>query len=148
MSAENGQSQLREFVARVLGVKIAYDGRFTIYLPNKGRSKTDNKVQVEIANWRDWIIEAMDLLGRVNGGATALPEAEGFWIDQEVGGVKVWEKTVLVYSYIKEPDTFRSNIVKIRDWIHKFGRDTNQGAIFFEFDGFVYEIPSPFPAQH
>jgi hypothetical protein len=86
----------------------------------------------------------MNLLGMINGGATAFPPAEGFWLDRKKGNVEVWQRTVLIYSYVRGRDEFRAVIPDIRKFIYKFGRETNQGSIFFEFDGFAYEIEAPF----
>jgi hypothetical protein len=55
---------------------------FSIYVPNKD---CDGK---EIENQRRWVLEALQLLGTVGGGATAMPPVEGVWVDAE--GEFVW----------------------------------------------------------
>jgi len=98
---------------------------FVIYLPD--RDKDGNP----IANHRDWIEEALALLSEINGGATATAPVEGAWENDE--GVLIREKTVLVYSFVKA-EAFIENLDRIRDLLHRFGRETGQGEVAFEFD--------------
>jgi len=104
---------------------------FTVYVPNKDR---DGK---EIGNQRKWVLEAIRLLSEINGGATAMPPVEGGWLNDQ--GEIIWENPVIVYSFIR-PDPFLSNLPRLREWLHRMGRETNQGEIAFEFDGRFYRI--------
>ncbi|TVS20739.1 MAG: hypothetical protein EA424_02440 [Planctomycetaceae bacterium] len=38
------------------------------------------------------------------------------------------------------PDAFLANLPRIREFLHRMGRETNQGEIAFEFDGRFYRI--------
>jgi len=67
-----------------------------------------------------------------------MPPAEGGWFDED-NERPIWERTVLVYTYIK-PDKFRILLPKLRELLHQFGRDTNQGEVGFEFDCRFYRI--------
>lgn len=112
---------------------------FSIYVPNK------DKTGAEIGNQRKWVMEAIDLLARMNGGATAMPPVEGAWRDE--AGRTIWEHPVVVYSYIK-PEAFFANLPVVREFLHRMGRETNQGEVAFEFEGRFYLIsrydpPSP-----
>jgi len=51
----------------------------------------------------------------------------------------IWEKTTIIYTYIYS-DKFEENIRLFREFLHRFGRETNQGEIVFEFDGRFYRI--------
>lgn len=104
---------------------------FTVYVPNKDRHGK------EIGNQRKWVLEAIRLLSEMNGGATAMPPVEGGWLSDR--GEIIWENPVLVYSFIR-PDQFLSNLPRLREFLHRMGRETNQGEIAFEFDGRFYRI--------
>jgi len=46
---------------------------------------------------------------------------------------------VIVYSYIL-PDAFAQALHRIREFLHRMGRETNQGEIAFEFHEEFYRI--------
>lgn len=48
---------------------------------------------------------------------------------------------VIVYSFIR-PEQFLSSFPRVREFLHRMGRETNQGEIAFEFDGRFYRIRS------
>jgi hypothetical protein len=98
---------------------------FTVYVPNKDRQGR------EIGNQRKWVLEAIRLLSEINGGATAMPPVEGGWLNDT--GEIIWENPVVVYSFIR-PDEFVANLPRLRESLHRMGRETNQGEIAFEFD--------------
>jgi hypothetical protein len=119
-----------------LGVELgAFEGdsnqRLTLYIPNKDR------VGREIANVSDWIDEARRLLSQIGGGATAFPPADGTWLDEH--GTSIWEQTKIVFCYVY-PDRFRSLVPKLREFTHRFGRETNQGEVVVEFDNLFWRI--------
>ena len=84
------------------------------------------------------MLEALELLGQINGGATAMPACEGVWLNE--GGEEIKEHPVVVYSYLLLPDAFRDNLRRIREFLHRMGRETNQGEVAFEFDGCFHRI--------
>jgi hypothetical protein len=104
---------------------------FTVYVPNKDRNGQ------EIGNQRKWVLEAIRLLSEINGGATAMPPVEGGWLNDQ--GEIIWENPVLVYSFIRS-DQFLSSLPRLREFLHRMGRETNQGEVAFEFDGRFYRI--------
>jgi hypothetical protein len=104
---------------------------FSIYIPNKDRADQ------EIGNQRKWVLEAIRLLSEINGGATAMPPVEGAWIDDD--DRLIWENPVVVYSFLG-PARFLENVPRIREFLHRLGRETNQGEIAFELDNFFYRI--------
>ena len=104
---------------------------FSIYIPDKDQQGN------EIGNQRKWVLEALDLLGQINGGATAMPPCEGVWLSDD--GEVIREHPVVVYSYVV-PDVFLADLPRIRQFLHRMGRETNQGEVAFEFDGQFYRI--------
>jgi len=52
--------------------------RFSNYVPNKDRNGT-------LISQEPWVEEALALLSRIGGGATAMPPVDGAWLNQEPG---------------------------------------------------------------
>lgn len=104
----------------------------TLYIPNKDRDGN------EFGTQRKWVLEAARLLAELGGGVTVMPACEGGWLNTEVGEV-VWEAPVVVYTYVK-PEPFLSGLPKLPSFLHRLGRQTNQGEIAVEFDGKFYRI--------
>jgi hypothetical protein len=50
-----------------------------------------------------------------------------------------------LYSFIR-PAKFIPNLPRIREFLHRMGRETNQGEVAFEFDGRFYQIREFDPA--
>ena len=90
--------------------------RLTLYLPNK------DKNGLILPNTKEWIDEARELLSQIGGGATAYPPADGNWIDE--AGVNLWEETRIIYCFV-DPDRLRAKSGLLRDFLHRFGRETN-----------------------
>jgi hypothetical protein len=103
----------------------------TLYIPNKDKNNN------EIGNQRKWVLEAAKLLAKLGGGVTVMPPVEGGWINGD--GEIIWEFPVIVYSFIK-PEPFIKAIPELREFLHRLGRETDQGEIAFEFDGLFYRI--------
>jgi hypothetical protein len=103
---------------------------FSLYVPNK------DKNDQEFGHQRRWVLDAIRLLSEINGGATAVP-VEGGWVDDS--GRVILEEPVIVYSYVKT-EPFLKNLTRIREFLHRLGRETNQGEIAFEFDGVFHRI--------
>ena len=101
--------------------------RFTIYIPDRDRANQP------IENIEDWIAACMGLLTRINGGCTRLPNASGEWLSDE--GVTVKEQTALIYSFFGDASVFVGHLNKIRAFIHRFGKETNQGEVMVELFG-------------
>jgi hypothetical protein len=118
-------------LVEALGAEESSVQSFSIYIPNKDREGE------EIGNQRKWVLEAIRILSEINGGATAMPPAEGAWLNDE--NDIIWEKPVVVYSFIR-PEVFAANLPRIREFLHRMGRETNQGEIACEFEGEFYRI--------
>ena len=57
------------------------------------------------------MLEAIQFLTSVNGGATAIP-VEGGWRDDQ--GRLILEEPVIVYSYLSDPERFMTFLPEIR----------------------------------
>lgn len=97
----------------------------SLYITNKDR-------RGRRINTRPWIREAQEVLTRIGEGYTTTPPHDGGW---ESEGAKVRrEKTVIVYTYIK-PDRFVAHLAELREFLHRFGRETDQEVVVVELSG-------------
>lgn len=125
-------------LAKELGADASYSIQcFTVYIPNK------DKNDQEIGNQRRWVLDIIRLLSEINSGATSLP-AEGGWLNEEQK--IILEEPVIVYSYVKDSANFWRSLPRLREFLHRMGRETNQGEIAFEFQGQFYRIRTFDPA--
>ncbi len=102
----------------------------TLYIPNKDRDGQ------EIGTQRRWVLEAAHLLAEFGGGVTVMPPCEGGWWNEAARQI-VWEAPVLVYTYVK-PEPFVRGLPRLREFLHRLGRETQQGEVAVEFDGCFY----------
>ena len=129
-------------LAKILGtLRESSMQQLVLYIPNKDKNGK------EIKHLQDWIREAQKILTIIGEGATTMPPAGGTWlreksvtiIDQLKDKDLLSEKTTLIYTYICA-DRFEKNLRLLREFLHRFGRETNQGEVVFEFDGKFYRI--------
>ena len=77
-----------------------------------------------------WVDGALELFGRVFGGATAYPRAQGIWRDDERQGQLVRDEPVLIHCYMTTEDiTDRHNQAQLGVFCRRLGRETNQGEV-------------------
>ena len=119
-------------VGQVLGAEPSTSvQQLTLYIPNK------DKEGEELGNQRKWVLEAAQLLAEIGGGVSIFPPMEGGWINED--GEIIWENPVLIYTFINE-GPFLSMLPELREFLHRMGRETNQGEVGLEFDGEFYRI--------
>jgi hypothetical protein len=104
----------------------------TLYIPDRDRENN------EIGTQRKWVLEAAELLAGMGGGVTIMPPTEGGWLDEQHNRI-IWEHPVIVYTYTK-PDQFVQQLPGLREFLHRMGRETNQGEVAIEFDGQFYRV--------
>lgn len=128
-------------LGKILGaIEAPSTQQLTLYIPNKDK---DGK---EIKHLRAWMKEAQKVLTIIGRGSTTMPPADGTWLKKDIDSVKelrdediLWEKTVIIYTYIY-PDRFEKNLKSLREFLHRFGRETKQGEVVFEFAGEFFRI--------
>jgi len=103
----------------------------SLYIPDKDRHGA------ELGTQRKWILEAALILAAMGGGVTIMPAVEGGWMTLEKA--IIWEHPVVVYSYVK-PRLFLEQLPRLHKFLHRLGRETNQGEVVVEFDGRFYRI--------
>ena len=77
-----------------------------------------------------WVDAALEMLGRVFGGATAFPKAKGIWRDDERGGTLIRDEPVIVHCYTTPVDIEDDrNLAALGEFCRKIGRETRQGEV-------------------
>lgn len=97
----------------------------SLYIPDRDRN--GRRINAGL-----WIRKAQAILTRIGEGCTTTPPHDGGW-ESESGKVRR-EKTVIVYTYIK-PDRFLARLPELREFLHRFGRETNQEVVVAELSG-------------
>jgi hypothetical protein len=87
---------------------------------------------------RYWTEVALELFGRLFGGATAFPPARGVWRDDARGGALVYDDTVIVFSYIGGDVLENTQEEAIFEFIQRLGREGKQGEVGLFIDGTYY----------
>lgn len=77
-----------------------------------------------------WVDAALEMFGRVFGGATAFPKAKGVWRDDERGGALVVDEPVVVHCYTTPTDIEEAqNLATLGAFCRKMGREAKQGEV-------------------
>jgi hypothetical protein len=117
-------------IAKRLGAEdgVSRPQRFALYLPDRD---ADNQ---PVENMGAWLDEAVTLMTEINGGCTRLPPAKGAWFNRSTDRIVI-EDTVVVYSYLFEPERFEERFDQIVEFLHTYGRETKQDSVMAEFSG-------------
>ena len=77
-----------------------------------------------------WLSEALEMFGRVFGGATAYPRARGVWRDDDRGGALVFDEPVVIHCYTT-PEGIEDdgNLAELGTFCRRMGKETNQGEV-------------------
>ena len=79
---------------------------------------------------QSWVDGALEMFGRVFGGATAYPKAKGIWRDDERGGALVKDEPVVVHSYTTRVDIEDPrNLAELGAFCRTMGREARQGEV-------------------
>ncbi len=77
-----------------------------------------------------WVDAAVEVLGRLYGGATAFPRAKGVWRDDELGGTLIKDEPVIIHCYTTPADLSDSDrLGQLGDFCRRMGREAKQGEI-------------------
>lgn len=103
--------------------------KLSIYLPDRDR---DDK---PVPDMNDWIRYGMEVLTSINGGVTVLPPAVGEWQIRTSPKKVIRENTVVLFSFITDPEAFERRFLEIKRFVDKFGQDARQDSVMVEFFG-------------
>jgi len=79
---------------------------------------------------QQWVNEALEMFGRVFGGATAYPKAQGVWRDSQRAGALVRDEPVVVHCYTTPEDIQDdAKLAELGAFCRKMGREACQGEI-------------------
>jgi hypothetical protein len=77
-----------------------------------------------------WVDAALEMFGRVFGGATAYPKARGIWRDDERHGALVKDEPIVVHCYTTPADIQDSRkLTELGRFCRMLGRDGRQGEV-------------------
>ena len=82
-----------------------------------------------------WTKPTLRTLGKLFRGATAYPEGLGVWRNDEADGKLVFDETTIVFSYVAPADLTTATLGELRTFLHRLGRETNQGEVGLVLDG-------------
>ena len=77
-----------------------------------------------------WVDAALQMFGRIFGGATAYPRAKGIWRDDDRGGALIEDEPIVLHCYTT-PDDIQTekNLLELAAFCRQMGVETGQGEI-------------------
>ena len=83
-----------------------------------------------VASQEAWSGRALEMFGRLFGGATAYPKARGVWRDDNRGGELVYDEPIIVHCYTSEKEISEpAKYTTVSAFCLEMGRDMNQGEV-------------------
>jgi hypothetical protein len=118
--------------AAALEASKAASTLLVLFIPSKDRD--DKPIDQD-----DWVGKALDVLGRLFGGATAFPQGRGVWRDDARGGQLLFDEPIVIQRYTSEA-TLEQLVPALREFLHRMGHEARQGAIGLVIDRNYVEI--------
>jgi hypothetical protein len=106
-----------------------------LFIPSHARNKEQLRDQDR------WASEALELMGRLFGGATGFTGLAGIWRDDENDGQLLDDKPIMIQSLARREDV--SDPVKIEElaaFLKNMGKTTKQGAVAVVFNNAIHFI--------
>ncbi len=89
-----------------------------------------------------WVDDALEVLGRCFGGATAFPQGRGVWRDDARRGELIYDEPVIIQCYTSD-EALDEHCEELHRFLLRMGIDGQQGAVGFVIDRDYLEIPFP-----
>jgi hypothetical protein len=122
-------------VSGALGASKAAATLLVLFIPSNDR-------QGQPIDQEFWVTEALGVLGKLFGGATAFPQGTGVWRDDAQGGKLLFDEPVVIQSYTTE-EAIESHAAALRKFLHRMGKEGRQGAVGLVIDRTYLEIAFP-----
>jgi len=119
-----------------LGASKGATTLLVLFIPSVDRNEDP------IADQKHWVRKALEMLGTCFGGATAFPQGEGVWRDDEKEGQLVYDDPVIINCYTSE-ELIEEHVEELGRFLREMGQTTNQGAVGIVIDRDYIEIGFP-----
>src|SRR5262249_9106801 len=133
-TGEVGMPDFAHF-ARQLGASKAASTLLVLFIPSRDRA--DEPIDQDF-----WVSEALAVLGRLFGGATAFPHGRGVWRDDGQGGQLLFDEPVVIQCYTSV-EALDQRADDLKEFLYRMGREARQGAIGLVVDRDYLEISFP-----
>lgn len=114
--------------------EIQKDTFVAVFVPSEERDGE----QLNHAYWRS---EAVREMSRIFGGATSV-KGLGGWLDEDHGGEVKEEEISMVFSFISEEEWHEENVLRLKRFLYRMGKEAKQGAVGLYVMGTYLEIPN------
>ena len=106
-----------------------------LFIPSHARDKT------RINDQDAWASRALDLMGKLYGGATGFPNLRGIWRDDEDGGKLLDDEPIMIQSLAKRADVENpEKLEELAQFLKLMGKKTKQAAIAVVFNDAIHFI--------
>jgi hypothetical protein len=119
----------------LLGANKSASTLLVLFIPSHDRF--DEPIDQE-----HWVTEALQVLGRCFGGATAFPQGRGVWRDDAQEGRLLLDEPVVIQCYTSE-EALEEQAQSLRAFLVGMGTEARQGAVGLVIDREYLEIRFP-----
>ncbi|MCX7047378.1 MAG: hypothetical protein NTX50_18075 [Candidatus Sumerlaeota bacterium] len=130
---ENSEKSFKVSDAFLLGaIDEQKDHHVCVYVPSKTRDEKPLPHKV-------WVDATIQVMSELFGGATAV-EGMGGWLDVERGNKVKKEEVTMVFSFITAEEWNERNVLILKRFVCRMGREAKQGEIGMLMDGRFFRI--------
>jgi hypothetical protein len=111
------------------------DDSVIVFIPSHARDKT------RLTDQDVWASQALELLGKLYGGATGFRDLRGIWRDDEDGGKLLDDEPIMIQSLAKRADVEdEKKLEELGAFLKLMGKKTRQGAIAVVINDAIHYI--------
>jgi hypothetical protein len=97
--------------------------------------------QEEAKDQAEWASQALELMGKLYGGATGFTNLRGIWRDDENGGELLDDAPIMIQSLAKREDVEDpAKVRELANFLKRMGKTTKQGAVAVVFNNAIHFI--------